>query len=226
MRRFMPSQGASGRLPFIMIAATVPLVLLGACGQARDTPDATNAPSPSGPVSVHAYYIKAADLPGEWRDSNPPDPGFRQEVCGVDIEPTRPTSTGAIRVSQGGLGPFVNQHVRLYDDEAVSATVVAELADALPTCTEYTTTGSGEDSPAVRFTVEPLSGAELPTGAVGWRQQGQGDDGPGVISDVVLLARDRAMVALVSYEVRGEPDSEVLDAAVEAADAKAAGLSP
>ena len=152
------------------------LVLVG-CGDepaaepSTESEAAGSSTSTDGGHPVADRFIEAADLPGAWRDSEPPGPGFRQLVCGVDIEPTEPVDGGgAIRYSQGGLGPFLAQHVRIHSDAATPTAVVRDLKAALPGCSSYTTKGNREDSPSVRFDVEPLTVEGLPENAVAWRQ--------------------------------------------------------
>lgn len=206
----------------MVMVAMFPLVVVGACGQTNASQGGASATTSTASVSpVHAYYIEAGDLPEGWEDSDPPEPGFRQMVCGVDIEPTRPMSHGAVRFGQGPIGPFLNQHVRIYDDAAAPRRVIDQLREAVPQCTEYSTKGLDNDYPEVRFMVKPLNGTDLPDGAVGWHQQAVTEEGLQVPTDMVLMARGNALVALVSHDLRDKPDPDVIDAAVKAADAKA-----
>ena len=53
-----------------------------------------------------------------------------------------------------------------------------------------------------------------PAGSVSWRQVSQGR--VPVTSDLVVLARGSALVVLMSYALRDEPDPRVLEGAVAA----------
>lgn len=208
--------------------ATGVLVLtMSACGQ--DADGGEESPATTTGVSqgtsdgaqdrrVSERYISADDLPGEWRASDPPGAGFRQQVCGVDIEPAEPVDGGAIRYSQGSLGPFLAQHVRIHEDPSTPRAVVTELKGALPGCTSYETKGNRPDSPTVRFDVEPLTVAGLPDNGVAWRQTAT--TGSRVTTDMVLVADDEALVAFVSYRLQEPPEPQVLEDAVAAFTAK------
>lgn len=160
-------------------------------------------------------FVSGKDLPGTWRESSPPGAGFKQLVCGVDIEPQKPVDGGAIRYSQGGLGPFLAQHLRIHSDATTPAAVVRDLKASLPGCTSYETKGNKSDSPTVRFDVEPLEVEGLPANAVAWRQQAT-TGGP--TTDMVLMTDDHALVAFVSYALKDDPDPQVLEDAVGAFD--------
>lgn len=217
---------ATGRtpraVPGVRRAAAVAvgaLVLgLSGCGDepAREStaPAAQTSAAPTGPDArpVADRFVSADDLPGTWRDSDPPGPGFKQLVCGVDIEPQKPVDGGAIRYSQGGLGPFLAQHVRIHSDSTTPAAVVRDLKASLPGCSSYETKGNKPDSPTVRFDVEPLEVAGLPANAVAWRQTATTGAGP--TTDMVLLSDDHALVAYTSYALKDHPDPQVLEDAV------------
>lgn len=164
--------------------------------------------------SVADRFVSADDLPGSWRDSEPPGPGFKQLVCGVDIEPARPVDGGAIRYSQGGLGPFLAQHVRIHSDDTTPAAVIRDLEASLTGCTSYETKGDKADSPTVRFDVEPLPVAGLPDNAVAWRQTAA--TGSRLTTDMVLVADEQTLVAFTSYRLQDHPDPQVLEDAVAA----------
>ena len=214
------AQGAARRLGMAAGGAALLLVLAG-CGDEPVADTATSDETSTGASAradgdrpVVDRFIEASDLPGSWRDSEPPGPGFKQLVCEVDIEPVEPVDGGAIRFSQGGLGPFLAQHVRIHSDDATPTAVVRDLKAALPGCTSYTTKGNREDSPSVRFDVEPLTVEGLPDNAVAWRQTP--DTGSRLTTDLVLVADGEALVALTSYELEDEPDPQVLEQAVAA----------
>jgi hypothetical protein len=203
------------------VALGTALVLgMSACGEEQVQPASSGsssaAPGEGEARPVSDRYISSGDLPKGWRDSNPPGPGFKQLVCGVDIEPVEPVDGGAIRFAQSGLGPFLVEHVRIHEDVSTPAGVVRELRAALPGCTSYETKGNKPDSPTVRFTVEPLTVKGLPDNAVAWRQTAT--SGAGVTTDMVLVADDEALVAFVSHALQGPPEPDVLEAAVRALD--------
>ncbi len=199
-----------------LILLTLPLVLA-ACGTSSEGTAPADDPSTT-VANPDAWFIEAGDLGGEWRDSPGGNQGFRQDVCGVDIEPEKPVEGEAIRFSQGPLGPFLDQHVRIHADDKVPAEVTKKLDEALLGCTSYSTKGTRPDSPTVRFTVEPLEVADLPEGAVAWRQQAQ--SGGRITSDVVLVPKGRTLIGFFSYAVKGDPDDKVLGDALSAVDAK------
>lgn len=184
-------------------------------GAAAETSQASVTPSAPDDRPVSDRFVSGKDLPGKWRDSEPPGAGFKQLVCGVDIEPREPVDGGAIRYSQGGLGPFLAQHIRVHSDATTPAAVVRDLKASLPGCTSYETKGNKSDSPTVRFDVEPLEVEGLPANAVAWRQQAT-TGGP--TTDMVLMTDDHALVAFVSYAIKNDPDPQVLEDAVGAFD--------
>lgn len=187
-------------------------------GDARASASPASSTSETGADArpVADRFISADDLPGAWRDSEPPGAGFKQLVCGVDIEPAKPVDGGAIRYSQGGLGPFLAQHVRIHTGATTPAAVVRDLKASLPGCTSYETKGSKADSPTVRFAVEPLTVEGLPEDAVAWRQTAAA--GSRLTTDMVLVADDDALVAFTSYRLKDHPDPQVLEDAVGAFD--------
>ncbi|WP_338749367.1 hypothetical protein [Janibacter alittae] len=183
-------------------------------GSAPAASEVSSSASSTDDRPVADRFITSKDLPGTWRDSEPPGPGFKQLVCGVDIEPQKPVDGGAIRYSQGGLGPFLAQHVRIHSDATTPAAVVRDVKASLTGCTSYETKGNKADSPTVRFDVEPLEVKGLPANAVAWRQTAT--TGAGLTTDMVLVTDDHALVALVSYALKDEPDPQVLEDAVSA----------
>lgn len=205
-----------------LLACGALVLAMSGCGdQPATTPDATPQSTPATSSSssdarraVTDRYISSDDLPGTWRDSDPPGAGFKQLVCDVDIEPKKPVNGGAVRFSQGGLGPFLAQHVRIHASAGTPAAVVNELSAALPDCASYETKGDKSGSPTVRFDVEPLTVTGLPDDAVAWRQTAS--SGKSVVTDMVLIADGDALVAFVSYGLQGPPDAKVLEQAVAA----------
>ncbi len=187
------------------------LSLLTACGQATTAQDPGTTGEPS--ARPADYLIDGAVLPKGWRDSNSQGVDYRVTVCGVDLEPEPPAFATSTRFSQGPVGPFLEQHVRVYRQDVVSG-VVARLEKALPGCSTYTARGTSADSPTATFTVEPLTVKGAPEGSVAWRQTSRGE--LPITSDLVLVPRGDTGVLLMSYAVRSAPDPAVLEAAVAA----------
>lgn len=219
------SHRSSGRVVAMAVGGVLVMAMSG-CGDEPSPDDgartsasvggSTSASSSADTRPVADRLISADDLPGTWRDSQPPGPGFKQLVCGVDIEPAKPLDGGSFRYSQGGLGPFLAQHVRIHTDPATPSAVVHDLRASLPECTSYETKGNKADSPTVRFDVEPLSVAGLPDNAVAWRQTAV--TGSRLTTDMVLVADDEALVAFTSYKLKDYPDPQVLEDALGALD--------
>lgn len=179
-----------------------------ACG--TDTPTASDD---DGGARSTDFLITSEALPTGWGDSNSQGIDYRLEVCGVDIEPKNPVRATSVRFSEGPLGPFLEQHVRIYDSDVVTD-VIAKLRDALPGCTEYSAKGSRPDSPEARFVVEPLTVEGAPDDSVAWRQTSQ-DDLP-ITADLLLIRRGDSAVMLMSYALRADPDPAVLARAAAA----------
>ncbi len=186
------------------------LSLLTACGQAT----APQEPGTTDPTARPAdYLIDTGVLPQGWRDSNSQGVDYRVTVCGVDLEPEPPAFATSVRFSQGPVGPFLEQHVRVYRQDVVSG-VLARLEKALPGCSAYTAKGTAADSPTATFTVEPLTVKGAPEQSVAWRQTSRGE--LPITSDLVLVQRGESAVLLMSYAIRKAPDPTVLEAAVAA----------
>ena len=171
-------------------------------------------PAPAAtPVPAAHYRIPVEQLPAGWRNSNPTGDGYRTTFCGVDLEPAAPVDSAHYRYAKGAVGPFLEQHVRSYTGNT-AAEVIGAVQAALPGCREFEAAGDA-DSPAVRFTAEPL---DLPAASgpdvVAWRQAPA--EASGVVSNVVLTRRGTTMVALVAYGLRDEPHQDVLTAALAA----------
>jgi len=197
------------RRPTVLALVVCLLTLtLAACG-------GTPGPAPAAPAVPPDHFRVAAErLPAGWRTSEPSEDGYRTTFCGVDLEPVAPVGSAHYRFARSPVGPFLEQYVRSYT-ASTAAEVVGAVQAALPGCRESEAAGD-EDSPAVRFSVEPLSlpsdGASGPD-TVAWRQQPAGG---GVVNDVVLTRRGTTAVLLVAYGLRDEPDPAVLTAALAA----------
>ena len=198
------------RRPRVLALGIALLTLpLAACGGSSDpAPAATSVPPGQ-------YRVAVEQLPTGWRTSDTSGDDYRTTFCGVDMEPVAPVGFVHYRFAKGPLGPFLEQHVRSYAG-STAAEVVGAIQTALPGCRESEAAGD-EDSPAVRFAVEPLSLSSV--GAVGpdtvaWQQKAA--DGSGVTSDVVLTRRGTAVVLLVAYSLRDAPDRDALTAALAA----------
>ena len=180
---------------------------LAACGGSSD-------PAPAAtPVPAAQYRVPVERLPAGWRTSNPGGDGYRTTFCGVDMEPAAPVDSAHYRFAKSPVGPFLEQHIRSYAGNT-AAEVIGAIQTALPGCREFEAAGD-ESSPAVRFTVEPLSlAAASGPDTVAWRQKPA--DGSGVVSDVVLTRRGTTAVVLVAYSLRDEPDRDALTAALAA----------
>jgi hypothetical protein len=191
----------------LALVVLVGLAVTGCGGTGRE------APAPASTAHADDYLITSDALPAGWRDSNSQGVDYRVDVCGVDIEPEQPVRATSIRFSQGALGPFLEQHVRVYRSDVVSG-VIDRLRAALSRCSGYTVTGAGPENPTARFTVAPLTVPGAPADSVAWRQTSQGD--LPVTADLVLVRRGDAAVMLMSYAIRRAPDPAVLQRAVAA----------
>ena len=176
----------------------------------------SSEPAPAAPPVPAAHFqVPLEQLPAGWRTSNPSGTGYRTTFCGVDMEPAAPVDTAQYRFAKGPVGPFLEQHIRSYAG-STAAEVIGAIQTALPGCSQFEAAGD-EGSPAVRFTVEPLtlsSAAASGPETVAWRQKPA--DGSGVASDVVLTRRGNAAVLLVAYSLRDEPDRDALTSALAA----------
>lgn len=197
--------------PLLSWGLALALVLgLPGCGSGRGgSADEADAALPR----TSEFLLTAQDLPDGWRDSNSQGIDYRLSVCGVDLEPAPPARATSIRFSRGPVGPFLEQHVRVYRDDQVAG-VIDALRDALPGCTEYTATGTDPDSPEATFMVRPLTVPDAPEDSVAWRQVSQGD--VRIVSDILLVRRGTTGITLVSYALKDTPDPAVLQAAAAA----------
>jgi hypothetical protein len=203
---------ARRRNPRAALVAALALALLTACG--ADAGDLVGHADDDPGLRTSELLITKDALPDGWRDSNSQGLDYRTTVCGVDIEPSDPVRATSIRFSQGPLGPFLEQHVRIYGSGAEAGGVVEALRSALADCSEYTATGTAADSPEATFRVEPLTVPGAPPQSVAWRQTSQGQ--VPVTADVLLVGRGDAAVLLMSYALRAEPDPQVLASAAAA----------
>lgn len=145
---------------------------------------------------------------------------YRMTICGVDLEPAKPLATGQRNWGRTTSGPYIEQHVRLYEGDTAS-TVIGGLATTMPTCTGYTAT---DDRGTSSFTVEPLTVPDAPKGTVAWRQRVAvavpGPTAPTntqIVQDVAVVRRGAAVVLFNSYAVGGAGDVAALSAALNAA---------
>jgi|GEM_PF-4575255 len=149
--------------------------VLVACGSApATTPSAGSASAGASarPTDVPApkqWVIKVGDLPPGWHESSPPAGSFRVTVCGVDLEPALAIRAGAWRWSQSPVGPFLEQHVRVYRDDQAKQ-VISALQAALPTCTKKEAPRSTNSSEKVSFTITPIAVVGAGPDSVAWRQ--------------------------------------------------------
>lgn len=194
----------------LLLALSLCLAATTACGNAT-TP--ANGQDPAEEMQISDLLISTRDLPEGWGDSNSQGVDYRVTVCGVDLEPAAPVKAISVRFSRGPLGPFLEQHVRVYDDDVASG-VVEQLQEALPDCTEYEAEGNRPNGPTARFDVEPLTVAGAPSGSVAWRQTSKGE--LPITSDLLLVPRGKATVTLMSYALRDTPDPRVLEQALAA----------
>ncbi|GAA4348371.1 hypothetical protein [Angustibacter luteus] len=198
----------------IAVGVLVGLValLLGGCG-AR-TSDAGSPGTPGSTArSANALLVGADDLPAGFAASAGQASTYRQQVCGVDLEPTKPVQTASARFSQGPLGPFVEQRVRVYDDDSATD-VLADLREALKTCGSYDLPASGS-SAAVRVAVQPLDVPQLGDESVAWRQAP--DTQLPITTDVVLIRSGRTVALVTSYALKQAPDAATATQAATAA---------
>lgn len=193
--------------------AAAGVLMIAGCGGRTDAA-ATDPPGDQAQGRAGSLLIQADDLPDGWRDSNVDEGAFRTTICGVDLEPVEPLAGSHVRFSQGPFGPFLEQHVRVYADAGQPAAVAADLAAAVESCGTYTAKGTRPDSPAEVVKVRPLTVSGLPAGSAAFRQTAQGGDR--LTNDMVFVPRGDALVAFVSYAVKGTPDAKVLDAALSA----------
>lgn len=199
------------RVPWSVVVAALLAGVLAGCGAA---PGGVGSADDEPTLRTSDLLVSAGVLPDGWHDSNSQGIDYRTTVCGVDIEPVSPARATSIRFSEGPVGPFLEQHVRIYDEEDVAAEVIDALRSALRDCEGYVATGTASDSPEARFAVEPLTVPGAPADSVAWRQVSQGD--VPITADVLLLRRGPAAVLLMSYALRATPDAAVLAGAAAA----------
>lgn len=151
-----------------------------------DTPETSPSPTPTSatpsapdPTEVStlpggngmALPLLLSDnfLPAAWTGTTPRDSGgFRMTICGVDIEPKEPLDGASKRWQQTPTGPFLEQHVRVYQG-GTARDVLAALKEAIPGCRRYTATDARGGSSS--FTVSPLSLRSATRDTIQWRQK-------------------------------------------------------
>lgn len=200
------------------VAVALAVLLLTSCG-ADDAGSAGTAAPGSTPVATPAassLLVRAQDLPSGFRDSGGQDGGYRQTVCGVDIEPVPPVDSASARFSEGPLGPFVEQRVRVY---AGDTDVVSRVRAALEGCTKYSlpATASG---PAAVLDVQRLDVPPLGDESVAWSQTARTD--VPITTDVVMIRSGNTVALVTSYALKTPPDPDVVMRAAQAVAARLA----
>ncbi|KQX66010.1 hypothetical protein [Angustibacter sp. Root456] len=196
---------------FVLAVGALALTLT-ACG-VESSPGVRPAAGVTGSRPAQALLVAASDLPEGFRDSGGQSPGYAQQVCGVDLEPSPPVQTADARFSQGPLGPFVEQRVRVYDDDSAAA-MMARLRRALAACDHYDLTASAT-APAASIDVEPLRLPALGEESLAWRQTPR--TSLPVTTDVVLIRTGRTVVLVTSYALKQAPDGDTARVAAQAA---------
>lgn len=204
------------RLLMSVVPVLVGSLLVVGCGVESSGDTAApggNASGTAGPTSAQRVLLSPADLPKGFATSGGQSAAYRQQVCGVDIEPSKPVQTASARFSQGPLGPFVEQRVRVYGDDS-AAGVVQALRAALASCTSYQLPASGT-APAATVAVTPLDLPQLGDESVAWRQVPQTD--LPITTDVVMIRSGRTVVLLTSYALKQAPPEATVEQAATAA---------
>jgi hypothetical protein len=198
------------------VAVALAVVLCAGCG-VEDSGQGVRA-RPSAGATAESVLVSAADLPEGFADSAGQSAGYRQRVCGVDLEPSQPVQTASRRFSQGPLGPFVEQRVRVYDDDSAAAVMTA-LRAALASCDRYELPATGT-APAVELAVQPLNLPSLGEESVAWRQVPRTD--LPITTDVVMIRSGRTVVLITSYALKHAPPQQTVEQAAAAAAARLA----
>lgn len=133
-------------------------------------PDPTEVSTlPGGNGMALPLLLSENFLPAAWSITTPRDSGgFRMTICGVDIEPAEPIDAAAKRWQQTPTGPFLEQHVRVYDN-STARDVLAALKAAIPGCRQYTATDA--KGGASSFAVSPLTLRSADRNTIQWRQR-------------------------------------------------------
>lgn len=141
-----------------------------ATATASPSPDPTAVTTlPGGNGMALPLMLDDSFLPAGWNRTEPRDSGgFRMTVCGVDLEPAPPIDAAAARWQQTPTGPWLEQHVRVYDDPT-ARNVLAALKEALPGCERYTATDEAGGS--TTFDVTRLTLDSAGSNTVTWRQR-------------------------------------------------------
>lgn len=207
------------------VVALLGVMSMAACGDEQSPKSPPAAP----PVSATGSATAAADdqalearaksrfLPDDafakpWRLSQPPQPGFRLTVCGVDIEPEEPRGSARRRFAQSSVGPFLSQYVQAHRD-GLADEVVTKLKAALPSCTTFETKGESPSSPVSKFTIDKANFAPVPDNAVVWRMTSQGEHK--ITQDLALVADGEFLIGFVSIAAGNPPDATVITQAID-----------
>ena len=162
---------------------------------------------------AQSLLVAATELPDGFRDSGGQTPGYAQQVCGVDIEPSPPVQTarravlsGAARAVRRAARAGVRR--RLGDGDAGAAAPSAgDLRPLRP--------ASERHLPAAGFDVEPLRLPAFGDESLAWRQTPR--TSLPVTTDVVLIRSGRTVVLVTSYALKQAPDDETARVAAQAA---------
>lgn len=188
-------------------SSSTPLDLASDAPQTRDAAE----------ESASRILLRPTEVPGgTGKAGGPVTGGFRDTICGVDLEPHRPAAAFNARLQLDG-GAQVIQSAR-----PIGATrakeIVAGLKKALASCTSYTTE-SGED--AGTYTVKPITFAN--PDVVGFSRQREGES---LYSYYALIVIDDCLVAFMTLGNSDVPSPEgvqVFDSLIAASVKKAAG---
>ncbi|GGL39598.1 hypothetical protein GCM10012283_22670 [Phycicoccus endophyticus] len=208
-----------------LVLAAMGVMAVTGCGSEQNPQAATSAASAasaagsSSPAAsdaaledrATAMLLPEGSLGDGWRLSDPPQPGFRMTICGVDIEPEQPRGVALRRFAQSGLGPFVVQYVEVHRD-GLADEVVSALREALPGCTRFSSTGEAADSPEESFVVDEVRTEDVPEDTVVVRMTSQGEHQ--VTQDIAFVARGEFLVGLVSFVGGRPPDPGVIETAL------------
>lgn len=124
---------------------------------------------PGGNGMALPLMLNETFLPVGWNTTEPRDSGgFRMTICGVDIEPNEPIDGATKTWQRAPTGPWLEQHVRVYDDNT-ARDVLAALKAAVPDCKRYTATD--EKGGSSTFEVSPLTLRSATNNVVSWRQR-------------------------------------------------------
>lgn len=208
--------GMSAVAAVLVACGSAPATTPGGTASAGTSAGTSARPTDARPADVPApkqWVITVGDLPKGWRESSPPSGDFRVTVCGVDLEPALAIRAGAWRWSKSPVGPFLEQHVRVYRDDQAQQVITA-LQAALTSCTRTEVPKSPNSSEKVTYTITPITVAGAGPDSVAWRQTLVADRP--ITSEIVLTRRGRTAVLFNSYALGSTPDPLVLTRAVAA----------